>query len=49
MEIKKNIGMAIRGMIKVKDVHAVSDQATNVPSKFKFNRVMVFAALTNLT
>ena len=37
--------MAIKGMIKVKDVHAVSDQATNVPSKLKFNRVLVFPAL----
>ena len=34
MEIKENIGMAIKGIIKVKDVPAVSDQATNVPSKF---------------
>ena len=34
MEIKENIGMAIKGMIKVKDVHAVSDQVTNVSSKF---------------
>ena len=34
MEIKENIGMAIKGMIKVKDVHAASDQATNVSSKF---------------
>ena len=34
MEIKENIGMETREMIKVKDVSAVSDQATNVPSKF---------------
>ena len=34
MEIKENIGMETREMIKVKDVSAVSDQATNVSSKF---------------
>ena len=34
MEIKENIGMETKGMIKVKDVSAVSDQATNVSSKF---------------
>ena len=34
MEKKENIGMETREMIKVKDVSAVSDQATNASSKF---------------
>ena len=34
MEIKENIGMETKGMIKVNDVHAVSDQAKNASSKF---------------
>ena len=36
MAKKENIGMETREMIKVKDVSAVSDQATNVSSKSKF-------------
>ena len=36
MAKKENIGMETREMIKVKDVSAVSDQATNVSSKLKF-------------
>ena len=36
MAKKENIGMETREMIKVKDVSAVSDQATNASSKLKF-------------
>ena len=48
MEKKENIGMETREMIKVKDVSAVSGQATNASSKLKFIWVTLVPTLTSV-
>ena len=45
MELKENIGMETKGMIKVKDVPAVLDQATNASSKYRGSQIRVIGYL----